>query len=245
MLDSLSGDTRLQDFTFKSFVGSSPTLLNAGRATNFQYQLSLEITPTEISRLNSLPIRVTFLELIDRGGGFTLVNSHEEFGANLSVIDSQMIEGISHSILAYYSMRCVRKAVLCQIANHRAATNPMRIAIPGVFYHHKLNGHLEAVTYGVVTSEKWDGKRTALGGLLIVEKNGELTCIPAGSSDEHREYLLQSTKFETPSRHRYKFGSLARRRQVPARPESSSLISLISNDILRSSSRGQVGIVLF
>jgi len=208
VLDPLSGATGLQGFTIKSFLGSSPTLLNAGRATNFQYQLSLEVTPTEISRLNALPIREMCRELVDRGCGFTLVGSHEIFGANLSVIDSRMIEVVSHSILAYYSMRCGREAGLSPIADHLAATNPMSVANPDVFYHHKLRGLLEAATYGMVPSKKWDGKRTAPGGLLIVEKSGELTCIPAGSSDEHREYLLRSTKFETPSRQRHEFGSI-------------------------------------
>lgn len=208
VLDPLSGATGLQGFTIKSFVGSSPTLLNAGLATNFTFQLSPGITPTDVSRLNALPIREMCRELVDLGHKFQLIQHHAVFGANLSVLDSRMIEVISHGILAAYSMRCGREAGVGQITDYLAATNPMGVANPDVFYHHKLKGLLEAVTYGMVPSKKWDGKRTAQGGLLIVEKSGELTCIPAGSSDEHREYLLQSTKFETPSRRRHKFGSI-------------------------------------
>jgi hypothetical protein len=128
--------------------------------------------------------------------------------ATLSERIRRMIEVVSHGILAAYAMRCGREAGLGPIADYLATTNPMSVANPDVFYHHKLKGLLEAVTYGMVPSKKWDGKRTAPGGLLMAEKTGELTCIPAGSSDEHREYLLQSIKFETPSRRRYKFGSI-------------------------------------
>ena len=39
VLDPLTGATGLQGYTIKSFLGSSPTLFNAGMATNFTYDV--------------------------------------------------------------------------------------------------------------------------------------------------------------------------------------------------------------
>jgi len=208
VLDPFSGASGLQGYTVKSFLGSSPTLFNAGLATNFTYQISPKVSSAEIERLNALPIREMCRDMVDAGHKLELVAHHGVFSSNLSILDSRMTEAVSESILAYYSMRCGRDGGLESTAKYLAATNPMNVANPEFFYHHKLKDLLEAATYGMVPSKPWDGKRTAPGGLLIVERNRELVSIPAGHSDAHREYLLKSTKFETPSRNRYKFGSI-------------------------------------
>lgn len=210
VLDPLSGASGLQGYTIKSFLGSSPTLFNAGLATNFTYQITPQVSSSDVERLNELPIREMCRYLVNTGYELRLVAHHSVFSRNLSILDSRMTEVVSQSILAYYSMRCGRDGGLESIANHLASVNPMKVANPEIFYHHKLKDFLEAVTYGMVPSKPWDGKRSAAGGLLIVERNGDLICIPSGHTDEHREYLLESTKFETASRKRYKFGSIVK-----------------------------------
>lgn len=208
VLDPLSGASGLQGYTVKSFLGSSPTLFNAGLATNFKYEITPRVSASENQRLNAMPIREMCRELVDSGHNLKLIESNKVFGSNLSILDSRMTEVVSESIVAYYSMRCGRDGGLASIADHLAATNPLSVANPEIFYHHKLKDLLEAATYGMVPSRAWDGRRTAPGGMLIVEPRGELSCIPAGHTDEHREYLLKSTKFETASRRRHRFGSL-------------------------------------
>jgi hypothetical protein len=208
VLDPLSGASGLQGYTIKSFLGSSPTLFNAGLATNFTFSFEPRVSLAELKRLNGLPIREMCRALVNSGHILKLTANHEVFGSNLSVLDSRMTEIVSQSLVAYYSMRCGRDGRLQSIAAHLAAHNPMCVKNPEIFYHHKLKDLLEAATYGMVPSRPWDGKRSAPGGLLLVEPDGELTCIPAGHSDEHREYLLRSTKFETGSRRRHKFGSI-------------------------------------
>lgn len=210
VLDPLSGATGFQGYTVKSFLGSSPTLFNAGLATNFTYQITPQVSSAEVKRLNALPIREMCRNLVDTGHELELVAHHGVFSSNLSILDSRMTEVVSHSILTYYSMRCGRDGALESTVKHLASTNPMKVTNPEFFYHHKLRDLLEAATYGMVPSKPWDGKRTAAGGLLIVERNGELLCIPTGHSDAHRDYLLRSTKFETASRQRHKFGSIVK-----------------------------------
>jgi hypothetical protein len=209
VIDPLTGGTGLQGYTIKSFLGSSPTLFNAGSATNFTYEISPALSAAEIERLNSLPIRDMCRELVNSGYKLTLAKTHQTFSDNLSLLDSRMPEVISSAMLAYYSMRCGKTSGLQPVADFLATDNPLGATNPTVFYHHKLKDFLEAATYGMIPSKPWDGKRTAPGGLLIVDKSGDLVCIPPGNADEHRGFLLQMTKFETASRTRHKFGSIS------------------------------------
>ena len=206
VLDPLTGVTGLQGYTIKSFIGSSPTLFNAGMATNFTYEITPALSAGDIKWLNSLSIRDMCRQLVDSRHRLSLADSHQTFSENLSLLDTRMTEVIAAAMLAYYSMRCGKTGGLQPIADYLATINSLGVTNPTVFYHHKLKDFLEAATYGMVPSKPWNGKRTAQGGLLIVDKSGELVCIPPGSSDEHREFLLQMTKFETASRTRHKFG---------------------------------------
>jgi hypothetical protein len=208
VLDPLTGATGLQGYTIKSFLGSSPTLFNAGLATNFTFEISPGVTPTETRRLNALPIREMCRELVDSGHSLNLHEINATFSENLSLLDSRMTDVVAAAMLAYYSMRCGTSGNLRLIAEYLAASNPLGVTNPSVFYDHKLKDFLEAATYGMFPSKAWDGKRTAPGGLLIVDKSGDLVCIPPGNADEHREFILQMTKFETASRSRHKFGSI-------------------------------------
>ena len=208
VLDPLTGVSGLQGYTIKSFLGSSPTLFNASLATNFTFDISPGLKSTEITRLNSLPIRKMCQEIVDRGHKLTLVDCRQTFAENLSLLDSRMIEVISAAMLTYYSMRCGTSGNLRPIADYLSTSNPLGVPNSSVYYHHKLKDFLEAATYGMVPSKRWDGNRTAPGGLLFVFESGELGCIPPGNVDEHRRFLLELTKFDTPSRTKYRFGAI-------------------------------------
>lgn len=208
VIDPLTGVSGLQGYTIKSFLGSPPTLFNASRATNFTFEISPAIDSTEITRLNSLPIRKMCREIVDNGHMLTLVGCRESFAENLSLLDSRMVDVVSSAMLAYYSMRCGKSGDLGLIADFLATSNPLGVVNPSVFYHHKLKDFLEAATYGMVPSRLWDGKRSAPGGLLFVFKSGGLGCIPPVNADEHRQFLLDLTKFDGPSRKKFQFGQI-------------------------------------
>jgi hypothetical protein len=206
--DPLTGTSGRQGYTVKSFLGSPPTLLNAGSPTNFTFSIIPAVPQLETLNLNLLPIRKMCNQLQSKGFALHFVGMHQEFANNLSLVDSRMAEVISHCLVSYYSMECGTDARLSSIVDAIASRNPMSVNNPTVFYRHKLKDFLEAAAYGLTPSRPWTGTRTAPGGLILVEKSGEIVCMPSGSSDDHREFLLQSTKFETPSRSRHGFGKL-------------------------------------
>jgi len=208
VLDPLTGASGLQGYSVKSFLGSAPTLFNASLSTNFTYTVTPSIPDGELAHYNTLRTREMCRELLDAGHSFRLIDHHPGFGANLSILDARMVDVIAHSLVAYYGKRCDTEAGLSAIANYLGVVNPLAVGNPSVFYRYKLMDLLEAITYGMTPTKPWDGQRSAPGGLLVVDKNGDLSCIQAGNSDEHREYLLQSTKFDTPSRSRHRFGHL-------------------------------------
>lgn len=206
--DPLTGVSGRQGYTVKSFVGSTPTLLNAGATTNFTFKITPRVPDSLIEILHSLPIRKMFLRLRTDGFHLDLIDIQKEFKNNLSMVDSRMIEVLTHFLVAYYSMECGADTRISTAVDHISTVNPMNVNNPLVFYRHKMKDFLEAVAYGLTPSRPWDGIRTAPGGLILVEKSGDITCLPSGSSDDHREFLLQSTKFETPSRTRHGFGRI-------------------------------------
>lgn len=208
VLDPLTGASGLQGYSVKSFLGGAPTLFNASLSTNFTYAITPSILDGDLVHYNSLRTREMCRKILDAGHVFRLIDHHTGFGANLSILDARMVHVISHSLVAYYGMRCGSEAGLSDIVEYLSVTNPLAIENPSIFYRYKLMDLLEAITYGMVPSKPWDGQRSAPGGLLIVDKTGGITCIQAGNSDEHREYLLQSTKFDTPSRNKHRFGHL-------------------------------------
>jgi len=60
----------------------------------------------------------------------------------------------------------------------------------------------------MVPTEPYNGERTAAGGLLLVERSGELNCFRLDDKDRSRDYLVKHTYLETPSRSRHSFGVL-------------------------------------
>lgn len=206
--DPTSGIIGRQGYSVKSFIGSTPTLLNASTITNFTYKITPVIADSKIAELQSLAIRKMCNRLRLDGYSFELVHLEQEFETNLLMVDSRMVEILSHSLLAYYTMEGGRDTRVDSIVDFLESSNPMSVRNPGFFYRHKWKDFLEASAYGLTPSRPWDGLKTAPGGLIVVDKSGDLTCMPGGSSDDHREFLIRSTKFDTASRKRHRFGKL-------------------------------------
>ena len=55
---------------------------------------------------------------------------------------------------------------------------------------------------------KWDGKDEANGGYITVTKQGDVVAYHIYNRNYFEEYLLNNTKYETPSTSRHKFGSI-------------------------------------
>jgi hypothetical protein len=57
----------------------------------------------------------------------------------------------------------------------------------------------------------WEGQTEANGGWIIVKEDGSVACFHLDNDDEFRDFLLENTKFDTPSMTRHKAGFIYKR----------------------------------
>ena len=72
----------------------------------------------------------------------------------------------------------------------------------------KFGQFLYDITLGMNSATKWDGRWDVDGGYIIVEDTGEIVAHPFVNEQNLRDFLLNNTKFDTPSTSRHDFGFL-------------------------------------
>lgn len=130
---------------------------------------------------------------------------NSSFEANLRVIDSKLPEILAQMLLYRYRTGCPH---LKEMSKKFDVENPLNF--PGSeernFYSYKIKKLLVDSALGMRPSEPWHGRYDATGGYIIVKEDGDAVCYHIYNMNEFSDYLLNNTKFETPSTDRYKFG---------------------------------------
>ena len=143
--------------------------------------------------------------IYENGGEFVFDNmSSEIFRSNLMLVDSAMCEIVANALLVYYGgskSKC--KDIACELGKQ----NPLGFP-KDWFYAHKLKKLLCAAALGMTPATVWSGKDDANGGYIIVTKQGDVLAYHIYNRNFFEEYLLNSTKFDTPSSSRYGFGKI-------------------------------------
>jgi len=214
--DPLTGATGWQGYTVKALVGSKPTLFNASEPTNFEYRITPQVPDNLVAKYNTIDskgrlvhgAREMVSELMARGHIFTLINIDNRFRENLELLDGDMPNFLNELVLSYYGYRAGTATAVSALIESLERLNPLGLRNPAVRYRHKVKDFLEASVYGMVPTEPYIGERTAAGGLLLVEKSGELTCFRLDDKDRSRDYLVEHTYLDTASRSRHNFGIL-------------------------------------
>ncbi|MEO0581899.1 MAG: HpaII family restriction endonuclease [Bacteroidota bacterium] len=211
--DLRTGITPELGFSIKSQLGSASTLLNAGKTTNFIYQIeSLSLSQDEIDEINAIAGKSKIKDRIERirslGGTFRYSKmNHRIFQNNLVLIDTLLPQILSDLLLLYYTNKISRTKELMEELKR---LNPLDFDLTSghPFYDYKIKRFLSDIALGMMPSTVWTGKLDATGGYLIVKEDGEILCYHIYSRNEFENYLLSNTKFETASISRHNFGSL-------------------------------------
>ena len=200
-------------FSIKSQLGGDSTLLNAGKTTNFIYQINhFKPSPEEINTINSIDTPNKIKDRIDaiskNGGIFSYTNlENSVFENNLVLIDSLMPVLLSELIKTFYMTKF---SSIIDLTESITNSNPLNYdnQFSHTFYEYKIKRLLTDIALGMTPSKVWSGIYDATGGYLIVKENGEVLCYHIYNRNHFEDYLFNNTKLETASSSRHEFGNL-------------------------------------
>lgn len=200
--------------SMKFELGSYPTLLNAGKNTNFIYKIvhNHPYLIREANRIyknsgdkNHTDVRGRINKIIEENGTLEYQNMNNQiFEDNLVLIDSNMDKIIAETLLYFYKDGISNCNEMVEKLEHE---NPMNYGNVNA-YKYKFKKLLTAVALGMKPATVWDGLDEATGGYIVVTKEGNVLAYHIYNRNYFEEYLLSNTKYETASISRHDFGEV-------------------------------------
>lgn len=207
--DINTGYEAIQGFSIKSRLGHPSTLVNAGKTTNFIYEIVGDITDEVMNQCNASK------KFRDK---FSILNAHgctlkfdcmesDTFENNLQLIDGDLPRICAYLLKLYYSTGI---GPIKDLLSSLSEENPIKYNLSRghPFYEYKFKKYLIECALGMTPSKVWDGTADATGGYIIVREDGEVVCFHVFDRNEFESYLLNNTKFETASTTRHDFGQI-------------------------------------
>lgn len=205
--DINTGYKALQGFSIKSRLGSASTLINASKATTFIYTIDGQITDEIMEKFNKK-------EKFDEKAQILLLNNcflsyfdmkNSIFKNNLLLIDADLPK-ICAVMLEYSIVKGTKK--ITEILQLLKKNNPLHYDLSHghPFYEYKFKKFLTDSALGMLPATTWNGIADATGGYIIVREDGEVLCYHLFNRNDFENYLINSTKFDTPSTSRHDFG---------------------------------------
>ncbi len=196
IIDINTGYSPTVGFSIKSELGCSPTLLNAGKTTNFIYQISHSY-PYLVRETNGVykvsggknhtDVRGRINKIIEENGTLKYRKmSNKIFEDNLVLIDSNMDKIIAETLLYFYKdgiSNCD------EMVEKLERENPMKYGNVNA-YKYKFKKFLTAVALGMKPATVWDGVDEATGGYIVVTKEGNVLAYHIYNRNYFEEYKI-------------------------------------------------------
>lgn len=200
-------------FSIKSQLGGQATLLNAGKTTNFIYQITdFQLTENQIKSINEIDTKSKIKDRIEKlkqlGGNIGYLSLEQDvFKNNLVLIDSLLPNILAEIVRTFYTSNL---SAIKDLTENINKTNPLNYdnQFAHTFYEYKIKRFLTDVALGMTPSKVWNGIYDATGGYLIVKDNGDILCYHIYNRNQFEDYLFQNTKLETASSSRHDFGKV-------------------------------------
>jgi hypothetical protein len=200
-------------FSIKSQLGGEATLLNAGKTTNFIYQLNgFKGNGKTVKAINEIDSKSKIkdrLEEIRKLGGKLKFTTLEQdvFKNNLVLIDSLLPNILAEVLKTFFTTSLSSTKDLTGNINNN---NPLNYdnQYSHTFYEYKIKRFLTDVALGMTPSKVWTGLYDATGGYLVVKENGDVLCYHIYNRNQFEDYLFNNTKLETASSTRHEFGKI-------------------------------------
>ncbi len=201
-------------FSIKSQLGGDSTLLNASKATNFNFKIEgTNLSDEDIIKINSLnPSRNKVIKRVDaikeKGGKLVFDKvDNSTFRNNLIMLDGDMPTIISCLLLEQLNTGA---STLKELTEKLAETNPLNYDASQVlpFYVYKIKHLLTSAALGMMPATAWDGRFDANGGYLVVKKDGEILCYHFYDRNRFEDYLFSNAYLERSSTSRHEYASI-------------------------------------
>lgn len=209
--DINTGINTVCGFSIKSYLGSNPTLVNAGKSTNFKYQIEgcSEDIKTQFNMINTQQKLIDRISFLDDHGlciTFTKETFSKQFKVNMRYIDTLMPQIMGECLLKFYTGKKGVKDVR-NIIEEVAQTDKFQLECPDM-YEYKMKLFLCACALGMTPEKKWVGGEDANGGYITVKKDGSVVCFHIYNRTNFYDYLYNYTYFEKSSSSRHEYMSI-------------------------------------
>lgn len=215
--DQRTGTTPELGFSIKSQLGGASTLLNAGRTTNFIYEIEdTVLSDNQIVEINEIDSRSKIKDRIEKikefSGKLNFTQTESSiFGNNLTLIDSALPKILAEIVYLFFTSG---HSKTIDLVAEVSKINPLgfNLETNHPFYSYKIKRLLTDIALGMMPSKVWTGELDATGGYLVVKDDGEILCYHIYNRNEFEDYLLNNTKLETASSTRHDFGTVYKER---------------------------------
>ena len=201
-------------FSIKSQLGGDSTLLNASKATNFNFKIEgVSLSTDDINRINSLDSKrnkvIDRVNAIKNKGGRLVFDKVDNFTFRNNLI---MLDGDLPAIIAHLLLEQLDSGVstLKELADVITKTNPLGYDTKqsSPFYAYKIKHLLTSAALGMMPATAWDGKFDANGGYLVVKKDGEILCYHFYDRNRFEDFLFLNAYLERSSTTRHEYASI-------------------------------------
>ncbi len=199
-------------FSIKSQLGSPSTLLNAGKTTNFIYELKGDISRNDAESINLIEtrgkIKARIEKIYSQDYELNFLDTEKDiFKNNLVLIDSLLPNILAEIVKIFYSTNYSK---VSEIVLELERDNPLNFDTKynHKYYEYKIKKFLTEIAVGMMPATVWEGIYDATGGYLIVKEDGEILAYHLYNRNEFEDYLYHNTKLDTASSSRHVFGKI-------------------------------------
>lgn len=195
-----------QGTSIKSFLGGSPTLLNASQATNFIYKIE-GLDKQYIDEINNIDsnskVKDKIAKIQSLGG---ILNFHKcensTYESTLRKVDSKMPEILASALKSFF-LKETSNRLSDYVAQHISDSSRQQEV------ECRLKDFIKSTMLGIFPTRDWDGNLKA-NAVLLVNKAGDLVFYHTNKEATLKDFFYQQTFFDTPSTTRHRFGDVYR-----------------------------------
>lgn len=192
----------LVGFRIYAKMGGMDPLMDGGRAANIKFeQIGVRFPSPTVNKINAVETENEVLDrigMIERLGGQLKFNDAADkiFRSNLGLIDLHFPRVLGEMTRLLYLENLTRVSELTERVKE---INPLKIKDELIrkhgYYEYKMKEFLLALANGMRPTKLYNGTESAIGGMLIMNPNGEMLCYYKGERQVFADFLYYNTRF--------------------------------------------------